>query len=248
MRYTVAALAVSALLATGAAADSPDAVGTPAPEPRAAAAAGKAVEPVASEATVAIAETVAAGAAVGGALVGASQAAAVAETVAAGAAAGEVLVGASQAAVAETVAAGAAAGEALAGATENAAAVVEAAAESVAETQHTLGRVTDRLAAAKTSLDEAVAGLISASGLDRTSLAPNQVYGVMVGAVGGALLADAFGAGGLATLSLAVTTGALGGYLGGGDAIDTASVTPAGPELSAIEPLDGVGAAAPAGR
>jgi hypothetical protein len=82
--------------------------------------------------------------------------------------------------------------------------------------------VLDGLSRSKVSLDRATQELIDRTGLDRLGLTPNQAYGITLGALAGALTADALGGHGFATVSLV----AVGAYLGHGVATATAAPAP----------------------
>jgi hypothetical protein len=114
-------------------------------------------------------------------------------------------------------AAGEAASEMAAGAAE---ATGDAASDAMAKAEGAFAELGRHLTEAKGALDSMVEEVIVASGLDKMDLTPNQVYGIAVGAVGGALLADAFGATGLATLGMAAAAAAVGGYVTDAEAVE----------------------------
>jgi hypothetical protein len=82
--------------------------------------------------------------------------------------------------------------------------------------------VQDGLSRSKALLDRTTQELIDRTGLDRLGLTPNQAYGITLGALAGALTADALGGHGFATVSLV----AVGAYLGHGVATATAAPAP----------------------
>ena len=68
------------------------------------------------------------------------------------------------------------------------------------------------LAHGKDALDRATRDLIERAGLDELGLTPERTYGIALGILAGAYLADALGGNGLMTVGLA----GVGGYVGGG--------------------------------